>query len=541
VPVEDDVAPLRHALADLLAGLRESAGLTQQVLADQLGYARVTVSCAETGHRLPAEGFWSRADEVLLARGELTRAYEQLAVARRERRQRLTREADVQRRARASRQRAVDGPAPAAGQASPRPVGTTPTWAVTGGRAAVASWPGVTASMSVEPAAVRRPVEDDGARADRWTMTVSRGRFFSGSTLDVLACEAVEEEGRLLATVPTGLGDDPILRRPTRGMLVLVVPEPTGPTSYGVDTRAARRRLAWAGDGARLAIPRGYALDELTLGLIWAVANLDESLLGDDALLAGHRERLIRYEPFPRSAAGRDDADGLSAVSQMWLGSDFCARHILRYAERLADAPAFWTREQRGEEASTWLLFAHKYEYLRRLAGRFGSNTGLSRAFCIPADTVAASPRFERVVLLLAAALMESFGVRIEVCGDPEYAGVEGFVLDHSRQAIIANWVGADGIWHVDITDRRPALREYAEVYGHARSHSATAAPTPAGRLRAFADYLDLNWAWLTRRCGELGEYGLAGIAEPRSRLMSTAGVDQACRYLGGLDQPVHS
>jgi hypothetical protein len=49
---------------------------------------------------------------------------------------------------------------------------------------------------------------------------------------------------------------------------------------------------------------------------------------------------------------------------------------------------------------------------------------------------------------------------------------------------------------------------------------------------RALADYLDLDWAWLVRRCHELGEYGSAGIAQPRSRLLSTDGVDQACRFL---------
>jgi hypothetical protein len=56
------------------------------------------------------------------------------------------------------------------------------------------------------------------------------------------------------------------------------------------------------------------------------------------------------------------------------------------------------------------------------------------------------------------------------------------------------------------------------------------------GRVRAFADYLDLPWGWLTRRCAQLGEYGLAGFAEPRSRLLSVAGVDRACRYVGELD-----
>jgi hypothetical protein len=376
-----------------------------------------------------------------------------------------------------------------------------------------------------------------GRLGETWALTVSSGRFFGGSKIDAVACAAVDE-GRILAAVPAGLVDDPFLWRATRGLLICVVDGPAGGRSYGLDTRPARGLLTKAATGARLMVPRAYALDDLTVGLIWVVANLDDSLLGDDALLARHRDRLTGYESFTRSSASRDDAHGLNPVSRMWLGSDFCARHILRHAEHLGDVPMFWTREQHGEEASSWLLFAHKYDYLRRVAARFGSTAGLTRAFCIPTDAVSGAPRFERIVLLLAAALMESFGVRVEVCRDPEYAGVEGFVLDQQRRAIVANWVGADGIWYVDVTERRPALRGYADIGGHARAHSVTAAPTASGRLRAFAGYLDLDWDWLIRRCAELGDAGVAGVAEPRSRLLSPAGVDRACRYLGGLDRP---
>jgi hypothetical protein len=98
----------------------------------------------------------------------------------------------------------------------------------------------------------------------------------------------------------------------------------------------------------------------------------------------------------------------------------------------------------------------------------------------------------------------------------------------------LANWVGTDGLWQVDLTDTSPLLREFSDAtgYAHAHSHSVVAADTPGERLRALADYLDLEWAWLVRRCGELGDYGSSGIAAPRSRLLSTDGVDQACRFL---------
>ncbi|MGH2379789.1 MAG: hypothetical protein ACRDG7_01025 [Candidatus Limnocylindria bacterium] len=196
----------------------------------------------------------------------------------------------------------------------------------------------------------------------------------------------------------------------------------------------------------------------------------------------------------------------------------------------------FWTREQHGEEASTWLLFAHKYDYLRNLAARF--TRGMARTFCIPPEMVNASPPAERILLILAVSLMESFGIRVQVVSDAEYETVDGFVLDGNRRAIVANWVRADGIWHVDTTTSRPALRQYADAAGYACAHSVMRTRTPTHRLRTLSDYLGLDWAWLTRRCAELADYGTEGIARPHSRLLSVAGVDRACRYLGQLDQP---
>ena len=103
----------------------------------------------------------------------------------------------------------------------------------------------------------------------------------------------------------------------------------------------------------------------------------------------------------------------------------------------------FWTGEQRGEETSTWLLFAHKYAYLRDSAAKFvGAEIAPRRAFCIPPASAGASSRPERVLLLLAVALMESFGIRVDVCVEPEYTSVQGFAFDQQRQAIMANWVG---------------------------------------------------------------------------------------------------
>ena len=57
------------------------------------------------------------------------------------------------------------------------------------------------------------------------------------------------------------------------------------------------------------------------------------------------------------------------------------------------------------------------------------------------------------LLLPLAVALMESLGIRGEVCDEPEYTAMQGFVLDRHKSAIVANWVGTDGIWQVDVTD----------------------------------------------------------------------------------------
>jgi hypothetical protein len=137
--------------------------------------------------------------------------------------------------------------------------------------------------------------------------------------------------------------------------------------------------------------------------------------------------------------------------------------------------------------------------------------------------------------LLLAVALMESLGIEVVVCTDPAYAGVEGFALDVGRRAIVANWVRADGIWHVDVTDRQVILREYGDATGYAVAHSTIKCDTSGGRLRGLADYLELDWGWLRRRCADLGAHGCGGLAQPRSRLLSLAGLDQACRFVGSL------
>jgi transcriptional regulator with XRE-family HTH domain len=135
-PTADDLAPLRQCLAELLAACRKSAGLTQQDVADRVGYARVTVACAETGHRVPAEAFWEKCDYLLGAAGQLNRAYAQLTAARRERARRNARDKQAEREGQIMLQHPVQG---GAGAAIDRP----PASADEGARAAGLTQPAV--------------------------------------------------------------------------------------------------------------------------------------------------------------------------------------------------------------------------------------------------------------------------------------------------------------------------------------------------------------------------------------------------------------
>jgi hypothetical protein len=194
--------------------------------------------------------------------------------------------------------------------------------------------------------------------------------------------------------------------------------------------------------------------------------------------------------------------------------------------------PVFWTREQTGSQASPWLLFEHKHAYLRATRDRF-HDTALSRMFCIPHRAVAGSPVFERILLLLSIALMEATGIHVKVCDDPACADVEGFVLSGHHQAIIANWVRGDGIWHVDTARRASVLSDFREASGHVSTRSIIDAPSPGQRLQAMAHYLDLNWPWLQARCHQLAQTGTTGLLRPRSRHIATTGVDAACAFIG--------
>ena len=278
-----------------------------------------------------------------------------------------------------------------------------------------------------------------------------------------------------------------------------------------------------------LAIPAAFELDDLTYGILWAVAGFDAALLGDDAVLHDVLPLTDPPDPSPLAQAVRDQP--LNPGSVMLLGSQASARYILGHRWKLGGEPFFWTREQRGEEAATWLFFRHKYRYLQRTTPA-NHGTGSGRAFCIPPSVIANSPAYERVLLLLAVALMESLGTRTWITTDPDYEQTDGFVLVPRQRALIANWVRTEGVSELALTTRPGALRTFAEAVGHAGTRSVNNAAQAVDRLAATADYLDLDRRWLGRRCAQLATSGTAGLAKPRSRLLGVDGLDAACRFV---------
>ncbi|MGA4792230.1 helix-turn-helix domain-containing protein [Nocardia sp. AB354] len=368
--------------------------------------------------------------------------------------------------------------------------------------------------------------------AVRWAREVSRasqeivietpaGRYFDGAMTPAVVLPAQLVDGQVVATEIIGTRPQSVGRL-ARRLIVTAVHGPDRPRFFGVDT--TRRRLPPFAQADPVRVPIAYELDDLTLGLLWAITNLDDALLEDDSVLAdtvGTRSGTV---------AVRDAGSELSAVSQMWLGSSFCASHILRNAGVLSSTPQYWTAERSGEETSGWLLFAHKFAYLQRTSVLVTGAAAPSRTFCLPTPITDSMP--DRVLLLLTVALMESFGIRVEVTTDAEFAVVPGFVLDRDDHAIVANWVRGDELWHVDIMREGGAVGEFSSVIRDSSHHSILRALDPRQRLRTLSEFLSIDWLWLVSRCGALAQVGLTPFIRPRSRLLSLAGADRACQFI---------
>ena len=361
--------------------------------------------------------------------------------------------------------------------------------------------------------------------------------LFDGTSVAVQTYEATELTSGLIGIGPE---DHPHLRsfvRPLRRALVLgSVGTGPGAGLYVLDAAHARRHLAVDRPVETLPIPAAYRVDDLTYALLWALINLDDGLSADDDALHAETPGLEQHLTKPRSAVARAAVPELSTVGAAWLGSRLCARHALGQLPEHCEPWALWNRDSRGEEAAAWLFFRHQHEFVRAARDRIsGDRAPLGSAFCVPAAVAKDSPRYERILLFLAVAWMELRGLVTWVCAEPEYAQADGVVLVPGQRAVVTNWLRTNDVCQVDVTDRKARVRGYEDAVDHARTHTVADGATQPERLRALADYLELDWPWLNRRCRELGEYGAVDMLRPRSRLITLDEVDHVLDFVGNI------
>ncbi|GAB3823100.1 hypothetical protein [Kribbella italica] len=359
-------------------------------------------------------------------------------------------------------------------------------------------------------------------------LEVPGGRMFSGLDLEAHYWPAERAGPDRLAVSSL---DDEATIRPDRRSTVVAVTGAEGEEWYHVADGRQFGQKPLGPDRTRY-LPSANVLDDLTVAILWMITNTDAALLSDDYALDHYRTNLSHYGELPSSSLTFGEVPDLHELSARWLGSRFCADHVLRHLNRLTSAPVFWSREQRGEEASCWLIWTHKIQFLGAICKALKHHR---RAFCFPEHEVKNSPRYERIALLLAIALMEAFQITVDVTTDPDHAQVEDFVL--GGEAIVANWLRAPSVWYVDASAPPSRRAVYREIAAAAASHSIINQPTAARRLEALAGYLNIPWRWFHKRCTELSAVGAGGIAQPRSRLLSTMGLDLALSYIASLDR----
>ncbi|MDX3435602.1 hypothetical protein [Streptomyces stelliscabiei] len=301
---------------------------------------------------------------------------------------------------------------------------------------------------------------------------------------------------------------------------------------YVMDAAHARRQLLMPVD--RLPIPGAYRLDELVYALLWAALNVDDSLLADDQALHVEQQRLEAHLAQLRSAAARAAYPDLTEVGAAWLGSHACATYLRRHLGPADAAPVLWSRVQYGGQAAGWLLFAERHQVLQLMQEcSVGVEGTAGCVFGIPESAVKDSEPYERLLLLLAMALMESYGLTVHIHRERAHSDTAEFIIAPQHLAIVADWLSPDAVWHIDSTTSRSEINSLAHAVDQARSHSITSGRTPHERLRQAADYFDCDWNWLARRCRELSTYGIEGLLHLRSHLIQTGGIERALFFLG--------
>jgi hypothetical protein len=314
-------------------------------------------------------------------------------------------------------------------------------------------------------------------------LEVPGGRMFSGLDLEAHYRPAEPAGPDRLAVSSL---DDEVTPRPDRRCTVIAVTGAEGQERYHVADGRQFGQTTLGPERAR-DLPSANLLDDLTVAVLWMITNTDAALLSDDHALDHYRTKLSHYGERPSSSLTFSEVPDLHELSARWLGSRFCADHVLRHLNRLTSEPVFWSREQRGEEASSWLIWTHKIQYLGATCKALKHHR---RAFCFPEHEVKNSPRYERIVLLLAVALMEAFQITVDVTTDPDHGQVEDFVL--GGDAIVANWLRAPSVWYVDASAPPSRRAVYRDIAAATASHSIIDQPTSARRLEALAGYLNI-------------------------------------------------
>ncbi|MFF3515809.1 hypothetical protein [Streptomyces sp. NPDC002573] len=356
-------------------------------------------------------------------------------------------------------------------------------------------------------------------------------RNFDGTSVAVQMYEA-EPRGD---TVVIGPEDREHLRyfikARRRALLIAALGARGADDLYVLDVAHARRQLLMPVDS--LPIPTAYKLDELVYGLLWAALNVDDSLLADDQALHVEQQQSEAHLAQPRSAAARAAYPELTDVGAVWLGSHVCASYLRRHLNSADTAPVLWSRVQYGGQAAGWLLFTERHQVLQLMQERAAGAEGAACCVCcIPEAAVKNSERYERLLLLLTMALMESYGLTVYICTEQAYSHTAEFVLAPQRLAVVADWLSPDAVWHVDNTSSKNEINSLAHALDHARAHSITSASTSHERLRQAANYLECEWDWLVKRSREISAYGIGGLLQLRSHLIQPSGVERALSFL---------
>ncbi|MEO3976869.1 hypothetical protein [Streptomyces sp. CAU 1734] len=368
-----------------------------------------------------------------------------------------------------------------------------------------------------------------------WHLNGGDGGVFDGTQVAAAAYEARPAAGGVVVIGEEDLEHVRVFTRPARRALVFASLGGRGRDAfYLMDSTAAREATAlpFVRD---LKVPDAYRLDHLTYALMWAALCFDDWLQADDVMLAGERERLERGAVV-RTGFARSALPGLSSAGAVWLGSHVCAVHAERHLAGSGVVPVLWSQCRSGPEAAAWLLLKDRMRVLDLLRPPGGSGPG-QVAVCLPEKAVKGSEPYERVLLLLFAALLESRGIAIAVSDDPAYTAMEEVLVVAERTAVVGNWMPrGDGICAAATAEDPARVGLYAGAVAHARAHSVIAANDSTGRLRRLAEYLELDGAWLAGRCRELTATGIGGLVRTRSHLLHTGGLEASLARLGDLE-----